>query len=155
MRAVYPTAPARTTPPKAPMSRLTLYSPAILDHARSPRHEGRGQPGAQHVRHHNPICGDRVDLWLHAQQLTHHTRGCAVCIASASMLTEAFHTHAAPEQLVELGSQLVDPAGPSFENTPWQVLTAVRDVPMRADCVQLPFRALAELLAVASALPGS
>lgn len=135
------------------MPPLTLYSPALLDHARAPRHVGPLAAGASHTRVHNPLCGDRVDLWLDptdpaALRIAHHTRGCAVCVAAASLLCGAVHGQGAASaaRVAALDDLLVAVDGPSFETTPWEPLAAVRAVPTRSECVRLPFQALRALL---------
>ncbi|HEV3077840.1 MAG TPA: SUF system NifU family Fe-S cluster assembly protein [Thermoanaerobaculia bacterium] len=71
-----------------------LYGEVILDHNRRPRNFGR-LPGASHSAvGYNPLCGDRVEVYLRVEQgrieeIAFEGVGCAISTASASMMTEA------------------------------------------------------------------
>ncbi len=71
-----------------------LYGEVILDHNRRPRNFGR-LPGASHSAvGYNPLCGDRVEVFLRVEQgriedIAFEGVGCAISTASASMMTEA------------------------------------------------------------------
>src|SRR4051812_4052237 len=70
-----------------------LYRAAILDHSRRPRNFRRLE-GTQHAEAYNPLCGDRVTVHLNEADgrlhvVTFQGSGCAIAMASASMLTEA------------------------------------------------------------------
>ena len=75
-------------------SELTdLYQQVILDHYRNPR--GAGElTNATHTAHgHNPLCGDEVSVYAFVEDgviktLRHKSVGCAICVASASIMTE-------------------------------------------------------------------
>ncbi len=70
-----------------------LYQEMIVDHGRSPRNFGV-LAGAKHCREgHNPLCGDRVTLYVDEkggviQALRFEGKGCAISMASASLMTE-------------------------------------------------------------------
>lgn len=71
-----------------------LYGEIILDHNRQPRNFGR-LAAANHVAvGHNPLCGDRVAIYLRVEderieEIGFEGVGCAISTASASMMTEA------------------------------------------------------------------
>ncbi len=71
-----------------------LYGEVILDHNRRPRNFGR-LAAANHVAvGHNPLCGDRVAIYLRVaderiEEIGFEGVGCAISTASASMMTEA------------------------------------------------------------------
>jgi nitrogen fixation NifU-like protein len=71
-----------------------LYGEVILDHNRRPRNFGR-LPGASHSAvGYNPLCGDRVEVYLRVEDgriedIAFEGVGCAISTASASMMTEA------------------------------------------------------------------
>lgn len=75
---------------------LDLYQEIILDHSRHPRNF-RGLPGANRVAEgYNPLCGDRVTLRLRVdhgiiEDIAFEGAGCAISMASASVLTELLH----------------------------------------------------------------
>lgn len=71
-----------------------LYQEIILDYGRNPRHFGTME-GASHEGHgHNPLCGDRVTLYLkigasgRVEDIAFEGKGCAISMASASMMTD-------------------------------------------------------------------
>ncbi len=71
-----------------------LYRHVILDHNRSPRNFGRLEPADAAADGHNPLCGDRLELTLRMdgdrlEDMRFEGQGCAISIASASLMTEA------------------------------------------------------------------
>jgi nitrogen fixation NifU-like protein len=71
-----------------------LYREVILDHNRSPRNFGRLVPADSSAAGHNPLCGDELTVWLRmdgeqVSDLRFEGRGCAISMASASLMTEA------------------------------------------------------------------
>lgn len=72
-----------------------LYRELVLDHSRNPRHFGR-LDGATHTADGiNPLCGDKLKLYLRVDEQGlieasgFEGSGCAISVASASLLTEA------------------------------------------------------------------
>jgi nitrogen fixation NifU-like protein len=80
--------------PEAAGGLADLYGEAILDHNRRPRNFGR-LPAASHCGvGHNPLCGDKVAIYLRVEgerieEIAFEGVGCAISTASASMMTEA------------------------------------------------------------------
>ena len=71
-----------------------LYQDVVMDHKRAPRNFGTLPAPSHQARGHNPQCGDdlQVSLNVEAGQLRDirfSGQGCAICIASASMMSEA------------------------------------------------------------------
>jgi nitrogen fixation protein NifU and related proteins len=71
-----------------------LYRDVILDHNRRPRNFGRIEPSDSHAEGHNPLCGDRLTVWLRLkddriEDIRFEGKGCAISTASASLMTEA------------------------------------------------------------------
>ena len=71
-----------------------LYQEIVLDHKRAPRNFGRLADATHQARGHNPSCGDdlRVELRVEddrVRDIRFNGQGCAICIASASMMSEA------------------------------------------------------------------
>ena len=71
-----------------------LYRDVILDHNRHPRNFGRLDPADARADGHNPLCGDRLTLTLRLDgdrvgDLRFEGKGCAISVASASLMTEA------------------------------------------------------------------
>ena len=71
-----------------------LYQEIILDHAKNPRNKGRCKGYNYDAKAHNPLCGDKVHIFLNLdndkniKELSFEGEGCAISLASASILTE-------------------------------------------------------------------
>jgi len=76
------------------METSDLYKGVLMEHYRHPRNKG-DLAGADIVRRGiNPLCGDEVEvgIWLHYHTLEavkFRGRACSICLASASLMTEA------------------------------------------------------------------
>jgi len=71
-----------------------LYQDVVVEHKRAPRHWGPLSAPTHRARGHNPQCGDDLQVELvmagdQVQDIGFHGQGCAICIASASMMTES------------------------------------------------------------------
>ena len=75
------------------MSLRELYQEMILDHGKTPRNVGT-LTHANHIKAgHNPLCGDKLTLYLVVKQnkieeVLFEGNGCAISMASASLMTE-------------------------------------------------------------------
>ena len=71
-----------------------LYQEIILDHAKNPRNKGKCDGYNHDAKAHNPLCGDKVHIYLNLDNeknikgLSFEGEGCAISLASASILTE-------------------------------------------------------------------
>lgn len=71
-----------------------LYQDVVMEHKRAPRHFGTLAAPTHQARGRNPQCGDDVTVQLRVEggavrDVAFSGQGCAICIASASMMTEA------------------------------------------------------------------
>ncbi|MFL6547806.1 MAG: Fe-S cluster assembly sulfur transfer protein SufU [Povalibacter sp.] len=71
-----------------------LYRDVIVDHNRNPRNFGKLEPADAHADGHNPLCGDRLSVYVNLNgdrisEVKFSGSGCAISVASASLLTEA------------------------------------------------------------------
>ena len=71
-----------------------LYQQLILDHNRSPRNHGRLDGAGRRSEGYNPLCGDRVTVYLALDgevisDVAFEGVGCAISTAAASLMTEA------------------------------------------------------------------
>jgi nitrogen fixation NifU-like protein len=71
-----------------------LYQEVVVEHKRAPRHFGTLEAPTHSARGRNPSCGDDVQVQLRMEDgklrdIAFNGQGCAICIASASMMTEA------------------------------------------------------------------
>jgi nitrogen fixation NifU-like protein len=90
------------------MNPKSLYQEVILDHNKKPRNYGTLDNATHHAVGHNPLCGDHLDIALHLEgdridQVAFHGESCAICKASASMMTTAVkgRTRADAETLIQ------------------------------------------------------
>jgi nitrogen fixation protein NifU and related proteins len=74
-----------------------LYQEIILDHYKSPHHEGLREPFEAEVHHVNPTCGDEVTLRVHlsgaagdpvVEDVSYDAEGCSISQAAASVMTD-------------------------------------------------------------------
>lgn len=138
-------------------STQALYKGVMMDHYHAPRNQG-DLPGADSTaRLDNPLCGDEIEVAVRhrdgaIEEIRFRARGCAICIASGSMMTETAQGRSALQAraLAELmsawfaGDERDPPAG--LPET-LAALTPVRDYPTRARCVTLAWEALTAALA--------
>src|SRR5262249_47177740 len=90
---------ARRRAPEGPrgvwlMDLKELYRDVILDHNKRPRNFGRLETPDAHADGHNPLCGDRLSVFVkmngdQVEDLRFEGKGCAISTASASLMTEA------------------------------------------------------------------
>ena len=72
----------------------SMYQENILDHYKNPRNAGKIQNASVHHHEYNPLCGDELDMFLVIDKnkkiadVKIYAKGCAISVASASMLTE-------------------------------------------------------------------
>ena len=71
-----------------------LYQEIILDHAKNPRNKGKFAGFSHDAKAHNPLCGDKVHIFIkldkdkNIKELSFEGEGCAISLASASILTD-------------------------------------------------------------------
>ena len=71
-----------------------LYQEVIVDHSRRPRNFGRLDGATHNAEGFNPLCGDRLKLFVNikngaVQEARFEGDGCAISRASASLMTES------------------------------------------------------------------
>ena len=128
-----------------------LYQDVILDHSRHPRNFGRPEDANREARGNNPLCGDRVTVFLRIDGETigeayFEARGCAISLASASMMTEMLKgkTVAEARVLFDRFHSLVTGAGDGDSDglDELAALSGVRDFPTRIKCATLPWHTM-------------
>jgi nitrogen fixation NifU-like protein len=136
-----------------------LYQQVLLDHYRSPRHYGRPAGADREAAGFNPLCGDRVKLFLGVEgerirALGFEGSGCAISTASASLLCEALQGASVEEahRLAERFHAVVTgEAEPDDELGKLAALAGVSAFPMRVKCATLAWHALEAALAQSAA----
>jgi len=130
-----------------------LYQEVILDHCKKPRNFGRMEGADGSAEGFNPLCGDRVTVFLKmkngtVEEVRFQGAGCAISTASASMMTEALKgkTRAEAEALFEKFHELVthEPSSPvgTAGLGKLAVFSGVREFPMRVKCATLAWHTL-------------
>ncbi len=129
----------------------TLYQEVILDHYKHPRNWGRLPQPTGHADGHNPLCGDRlsVDVQLEGDRVADirvEGQGCAISVASASMMSEALKGRTVDEAqtLFERFHEVVtgrsSADGPSLGKL--AVFAGVAEFPARVKCATLAWHTL-------------
>jgi|SRR5687767_6996673 nitrogen fixation NifU-like protein len=127
-----------------------LYQDMILDHHRQPRNFGKLANANRHADGFNPLCGDRVTVYALIEgdtirDLAFEGSGCAICMASSSLMTETLkgQTVAEAETLFGRFHDLVTEGTPDHESLgKLAVFEGVREFPVRVKCATLPWHAL-------------
>ncbi|MCA1979275.1 MAG: SUF system NifU family Fe-S cluster assembly protein [Thiobacillus sp.] len=127
-----------------------LYEEVILEHNRHPRHYPKRPPGSTHHAHgFNPLCNDEIRLHLKVaddtiQDIGFEGAGCAICMASASMMAEAVCGKPVQEAraLFQRVHRMLAENGPADEVGKLRVLVGVHEFPMRVKCATLPWHTL-------------
>lgn len=137
------------------MQLTDLYREVILDHNKHPRNFGRLDPHDAEAKGHNPLCGDRLSITLNRQgsqitDLRFEGNGCAISMASASMMTEAVKGKSREEidALFQRIHALLTEQGASSEGLgKLAALSGVREFPARVKCASLCWHTLNAALA--------
>jgi nitrogen fixation protein NifU and related proteins len=127
-----------------------LYRDVILDHSKRPRNF-RTFDGGHSAVGANPLCGDRLTVYLRVENETIQDAafrgfGCAIAIASASLMTESVmgktfaETQALFDQLLRMISAPAE--SPVDDLGDLSSLAGVRQFPVRVKCATLPWQAL-------------
>ncbi len=134
-----------------------LYQEVILDHGRNPRNFGHPDQCNRKAEGDNPLCGDQLTVYLKlgddnlVEEAAFEGRGCAISMASASMMTELVKgkTAQAAEALFDKFHHLVtDPdvdllaAADDEDLEKLIVLSGVRQFPMRVKCATLAWHTM-------------
>jgi len=133
-----------------------LYQEVILDHSKRPRNFGPLPDATVTVRGDNPSCGDEIELSLklngdQIEDVKFTGQGCAICMASASLLTlkvKKKDKAQAEALLTGFKDMLTAPEAPESNDAlgDLQIFSAVRRFPQRVKCATLSWRALEQAL---------
>jgi nitrogen fixation NifU-like protein len=133
-----------------------LYQEVILDHNRRPRNFQRPAHANAEAKGDNPLCGDKVAVFLEVEDsrikdIGFQGRGCAISMASASLMTEMVKGRSVAEarELFRRFHELVtgkEANGESVDLDKLTVLSGVREYPMRVKCATLSWHTLAAAL---------
>ncbi|MFT7245741.1 MAG: nitrogen fixation NifU-like protein [Candidatus Azotimanducaceae bacterium] len=129
-----------------------LYQEVILDHNKRPRNYGTLEHASHRAVGHNPLCGDHISVALNLDResidgIAFQGESCAICKASASMMTAAIKGKSRTEAEILIQEFLAMATGKLDLDSPNQigrleVFAGVRDLPTRVKCAILPWHTL-------------
>jgi nitrogen fixation protein NifU and related proteins len=140
-----------------------LYQEVILDHSRHPRNFGALKGATNTAKGHNPLCGDRVTVYLvvdkddRIAEIKFEGKGCAISQASASMMTDMLvgRTTAEAERLMGGFLHLVKGEGAADldpeDRERLEVMGGISAFPMRVKCATLAWHTMKSALEGGSA----
>ncbi len=128
-----------------------LYRDVILDHNKHPRNFGKLEPADARADGHNPLCGDRLTVFLRmagdrVEDIRFEGKGCAISTASASLMTEAIkgkdranigELFGKVHSLLTRQDAVADPSLGKLA-----ALSGVREYPARVKCASLCWHTL-------------
>ena len=134
-----------------------LYQDIILEHGKSPRNFGKCEKYTHQAKGYNPLCGDQVQVYLKlnnekkVEDLTFEGSGCAISIASTSIMTELVKgksTEIAKKiiidflNMVKSTSEIKSNDLNEDQKTTVMSLSGVKKYPMRVKCATLAWHTL-------------
>lgn len=131
-----------------------LYQEVIIDHNRNPRNFGKLDDATQVAEGYNPLCGDKLNLYLKTEDdvitdISFDGSGCAISVASASLMTDSLKgkTIQEAEQLFEnFHNLIIDENEPELDQIQslgkLAALAGVKEYPARVKCATLCWHTL-------------
>ena len=134
-----------------------LYQEIILDHAKNPRNKGKCDGYNHDAKAHNPLCGDKVHIYLKlnenkkVEEVSFEGSGCAISMASASIMTELVKGKEVNDvkELVKDFLEMIKEKNTlkannlsEDEKTKLMSLSGVQQYPMRVKCATLSWHTL-------------
>ena len=125
-----------------------LYQEIILEHNKRPRHYGAAEAYTHSAEGYNPLCGDKINVFLTIEggrvaDIQFEAAACAICKASASMMSEALYGKTldeARELDVRVNELLTTEAEADLAaEGEIAALAGVRKFPARVKCATLPW----------------
>ena len=126
-----------------------LYQETIFDHYRRPRNYGRLDGANRTAEGYNPLCGDKVTLYLKVEEgvirdVSFEGSGCAIATASASLMTESIKGKREDDalRLLESVHRMVTTGATSGGLGKLEVLAGVHEFPLRVKCATLAWHTM-------------
>jgi nitrogen fixation NifU-like protein len=133
-----------------------LYQEVILDRGRKPRHALRLADFDATAKGDNPMCGDRVQVWIKrdadtVSRVGFEARGCAISVASADLMAETVQGRGVADTRTLFDSfrnmartGACPDCAPDLADAMQQLapLSGVHEYPSRVKCATLPWHAL-------------
>ncbi len=134
-----------------------LYQDIILEHGKSPRNLGQCEGYNYDAKGYNPLCGDKVHVYLKldsekkVEGLTFEGEGCAISLASASIMTESVKGKSINEtkdimtaflNMIKNTSEIQSNYLDEDQKIKLMSLSGVKQFPMRVKCATLSWHTL-------------
>jgi len=138
-----------------------LYQDIILEHGKSPRNFGKCTGYNHEAKGHNPLCGDQVQVYLkinknkNVEELTFEGSGCAISIASTSIMTELVKGKSFGVvkkiineflNMIKSGLEIKSKDLDEDQKLKIMSLSGVKQYPMRVKCATLSWHTLVSAL---------
>ena len=139
------------------MNLKELYQEIVLDHGKNPRNLRRTENFNKDAKGHNPLCGDKVHIYLKlnenkkVEDISFEGQGCAISMASASIMTdlvkgkEEFEVKEIVNDFLDMikeKDQLNSNILNEDDKTKLMCLSGVKQYPMRVKCATLSWHTL-------------
>ena len=134
-----------------------LYQEIILDHGKNPRNLKKSDNFNKDAKGHNPLCGDKVHVFLKVDEknkisdIAFEGSGCAISMASASIMTELMKEKKEIEvkelvddflEMIKQNPELKSKILEDNEKTKLMSLSGVKKYPMRVKCATMAWHTL-------------
>ena len=139
------------------MNLKELYQEIILEHGKNPRNLGKTEDFNKDAKGHNPLCGDKVHIYLKLNEnkkiedISFEGQGCAISMASASIMTdlvkgkEEFEVKEIVSDFLDMikdKDELSNNILKEDDKTKLMCLSGVKQYPMRVKCATLSWHTL-------------
>ena len=139
------------------MNLKELYQEIILDHGKNPRNLRKSENFNKDAKGHNPLCGDKVHIYLKidenkkVEDISFEGQGCAISMASASIMTDLLKGKEEFEikeivndflDMIKEKNQLNNNILKEDDKTKLMCLSGVKQYPMRVKCATLSWHTL-------------
>ena len=134
-----------------------LYQDIILEHGKSPRNLGKCEGYNHNAKGYNPLCGDKVHVYLKldnkkkVEGLSFEGEGCAISLASASIMTELVKGKSFNQtkdimegflNMIKNNSEITSENLNDDQKIKLMSLSGVKQYPMRVKCATLSWHTL-------------
>ena len=139
------------------MNLKELYQEIILDHGKNPRNLRRTENFNKDAKGHNPLCGDKVHVYLKlnenkkVEDISFEGEGCAISMASASIMTDLVRGKEENDvkeivskflEMIKEKDEINTNLLKDDEKTKLMCLSGVKQYPMRVKCATLSWHTL-------------
>ena len=139
------------------MNLKELYQEIILDHGKNPRNLRRAENFNKDAKGHNPLCGDKVHIYLKlnenkkVEDISFEGEGCAISMASASIMTDLLRGKEENDvkeivndflEMIKEKDEIKTNLLKEDEKTKLMCLSGVKQYPMRVKCATLSWHTL-------------